>query len=129
MPRIHDHALLLASAWRLGAADVPMPTSGMALDLALESVLDAMPPAYRDGLSFAQGRCCELPGIVAAAEGAGLIETNGTDFLTASVAVDRDTARQAAVQAGLSTAEAEALGRGLGAAVSAAQTRRRNAAT
>jgi hypothetical protein len=113
----YDVAQAIAASWRLGAGTAALPVSGRLLDHAVAECLQLF-PAYMQGyFMVSQGRCLDLPDILDAAESSMMIQTNGTDFLTARVVADEGHAYRMALEVGLSKAQAVVLGQALKASV------------
>ncbi len=117
----YDHAELLAAMWLLGAGDKGLPTSHGILDRALREVYDDLPAELRDGLSFGVTgvglRCYELPTILLTAQEALLTTEPNPRYKESLVTIDKDAARQIAIEHGLSSAEAKSVGTKLAEAV------------
>lgn len=118
----YDHAELLAALWKLGSKDEHrMPTSHGLLDRALESCREDLPGLLKDNLSFgvtAVGlRCFELPAILLAAQEAMLTSEPNPTYLSTIVTLSESAARQIVLSHGLSTRDAQAIGRTLHTAV------------
>lgn len=119
-PGRYDYAELIAALWTLGAAPGDrLPTSHGILDAALQSIVGRpeFPSQFRDGLTFGVTsvglRCFELPDILLAAQEALITTEPNPTYLTTEVTLDRDSARQIVVGAGLTTRDASELGRAL----------------
>jgi len=114
----YELAELLTAIWKLGAGpEARLPTSHGILDRALEASRDKLPERLRSALTFGVTgvglRCFELPSILLAAQEAMLTSEPNPTYLSTIVTVDEDSARQIAVANGLSTKEAQAIGKAL----------------
>lgn len=111
----YSRAEALAALWRLGGdSEAEIPLSGGGLDRALEQLSDCLEPLMGE-LSFSNTavgrRCLDLPAIIFAGQDAMVIEVRAPRFVSATACIGRDSARQAVVSHGITTAEASELGR------------------
>jgi len=100
MREYFELAEFLAAAWRLaiGDGDARLPTSHGVLDQALFDLRDDLPEKLRNVLSFGNTRigfrCYELPEILYCAQANLLTSEPNPTYLTTSVQIGQDTARQ-----------------------------------
>src|SRR5262245_14128547 len=87
-----DLAIFLVAAWRLAFPNEPrMPTSGIALDAAIEAVAQKLPERYRKLLHFGDTRvgrrCYELQDVIALARNYELLRDSNPTYKRSEVAI------------------------------------------
>lgn len=111
----YERAELLTALWKLGAPNIPMPTSHGILDRALRAKRDELPDELVEGLAFSVTgigmRCLDLPDILLAAQEALLTSEPNPTYVETRVTLDDQQAREIVLSRQITPAKASELGR------------------
>lgn len=108
-------AEVIFSAWFLGEGyKQTIPVCGNFLDHALWENKGLFPVRFQKGLDFNRDKkCVNIASILDAAEYSMVIQTNGSDFLTARYLGTQEGAKQIVVENGLTVLQATEIGTAL----------------
>ncbi len=98
MRALNDLAIYIVAAWKVANPKERLPTSGGALDAAIERVADRLPEEFKELLSFGDTRvsrrCYELATVMACARDNELISDPNPKYISSEVAINEGAAKR-----------------------------------